>query len=83
MELQEQPSCDVRGSRSSTARSSCFDTDPACPVTTSAHLPPGDNSAALWELLPGTSLSAVKLGVSYRKEDHSFATWRRIIERPE
>lgn len=28
------------------ARDYWFDADPLCPMTTSAHLPPGDNGAA-------------------------------------
>jgi len=45
------------------AGSSCFDTHPAFPVTTSPHLPLCADSAALWALLSHPSLSSFKLGV--------------------
>lgn len=41
-------------------------------MTTSPHLPLCADSAALWELLPHSSLSSFKLGVRYWKEDRSL-----------
>lgn len=53
------------------AGSSCFDTHPAFPVTTSPHLPQCASGAALWEPLSHPSLSSFKLSVSCRRDDLS------------
>lgn len=57
--------------RRARAGSSCFDTHPAFPVTTSPHLPLCAGGAALWEQLSHPSLSSFKLSVSCRREDLS------------
>lgn len=63
------------------AGSSCFDTHPAFPVTTSLHLPQCASGAASWELLSHPSLSSFKLSVSCRREDFSEfgSKWLNVV----
>lgn len=58
--------------------SSCFDTHPAFPVTTSPHLPLRADRPALWELLPHPSLSSFKPGVRRWKEYLSEFTGKSL-----